>query len=129
MKTIMTLSMPAVAAVVGLAWTPTTPMPYQPTTSVTEFPHASHVALMPSCSVCHSGVSQGNMYPDASFCGTCHNGSIQPAIDWSPPAASQQGNPRFSHGTHIAAVGNECTDCHVEGGSTDNFVQRAVVEQ
>ena len=129
MKTIMTLSMPAVAAVVGLAWTPAAPVSFESPTSVAEFPHASHVALMPSCSACHSGVSQGNMYPDASFCGTCHNGSIQPAVDWRPPVASQQGNPRFSHGTHIAAVGNECADCHVEGGSTDNLVQRAVVEQ
>ncbi len=134
MKMIMTLSMPAVAAAVGLAWVPSTPSPAltaveSGSASVAEFPHATHVGLIPSCAVCHSGVAAGDMYPSPTFCGSCHNGSIQPEVDWTPPPVRPTMNRRFDHGTHISQAGNECVDCHAQAGSTDNFVQLAVVSQ
>jgi len=129
MRTILTLSMPAVAAAAGLAWTPAQPGSSRSAPSSTDFPHAAHVALMPTCGACHSGVAQGNMYPAASFCATCHNGSIQPAVAWTPPKPRPVSNSRFDHGAHMNAAGNECADCHLEAGSTDNFVQLAVVGQ
>jgi hypothetical protein len=123
MKAMMTLSMPAVAAVLGLTLTPG-----EPTSLAVEFSHAKHLALM-DCTMCHSGVADGNMYPDPTFCGACHNGSVQPEVDWSPPVPSPQMNLRFSHGTHMSAAGNECADCHVDAGSGDNVVNLAIVEQ
>lgn len=134
MKMIMTLSMPAVAAAVGLAWTPTAPSPTLTgdeigATTTVEFPHATHVGFIPSCAACHSGVAAGDMYPSPTFCGSCHNGSIQPEVDWTPPPARPPTNQRFSHDTHMSQAGTECVDCHVETGSSDNFVQLSVVSQ
>lgn len=124
MRAMMTLSMPAVAAVLGLSWNPAKPA----APAAVEFPHAKHLVLM-DCTMCHSGVASGNMYPDPTFCGACHNGSVQPEVDWSPPAPRPQSNLRFDHGTHIGAADNACTDCHVEAGSSGNVVHLAVVEQ
>ena len=82
------------------------------------FPHEKHVGLFP-CGACHGGVSEagGNPYPQATFCAACHDGSIQVEVSWAPPEPRVPSDPRFAHASHIAAAGNECSDCHGPGGT------------
>jgi hypothetical protein len=106
-----TLVLPIVAAaVLGMA-------PVDLSDSAKPFPHEKHVGLFP-CAACHAGVSQpgGDPFPDPTFCGACHDGSIQVEIDWTAPDPRPQTNPRFDHATHIEAAGNECADCHAVAG-------------
>lgn len=76
------------------------------------FPHAKHVGLFPSCEGCHSGITSGDTTAVYSVtpetCAGCHNGTLQPTVDWagpSPPAS----NVNFSHSKHPPAP---CALCH-----------------
>lgn len=85
------------------------------------FEHAKHIPLL-DCSACHGGITSGGpAYPDPSFCANCHDGSMQPRVDWSPPSEGSRANLRFSHTEHPAL---ECAQCH----QRDAEVVRADVE-
>jgi hypothetical protein len=113
MRSITLLALPALAAVaLGAAWEPV-----RSSNSSKQFPHEKHMDLFP-CSACHGGLTQsgGAPYPQPTFCAACHDGNIQVEIDWTPPEARPQSNPRFEHATHLELAGNECSDCHVVTG-------------
>jgi hypothetical protein len=75
-----------------------------------QFDHQQHQPLFSECTACHSGVRQDQAFPDPSFCETCHNGSVQPRVDWSPPAPSDA-NLTFRHSSHPGT--GQCSTCHV----------------
>ena len=84
-----------------------------------QFPHERHANLFPTCLGCHAGISEGDEATafsiDPAFCGGCHNGSVQPEVDWSgpTPVASNLG---FTHTEHPQL---DCTTCHqVPGGES-----------
>ena len=94
-----------------------------------EFPHGVHTMLVSDCATCHAVVSaDGSAYPAQAFCGTCHNGSVAPEINWTPPTKRARRNQRFDHAQHIEAAQNECADCHVESGSDGGAIKLAVIE-
>ena len=122
MKTMMTLA----AALVVLAAAGTDPAPAPDLGSPQQFPHEQHAALFTDCSMCHSSVTgQGSLYPDASFCAGCHNGQVQPEVDYQPPAAGDYAADNFSHAAHPPA---DCAACHVPAGAATMAVERAAVD-
>ncbi len=112
MKTVTTLAGAAVIAALAGA-----------TPAAGQFDHAKHRPMFPSCTACHAGVAEGNVYPEVSFCSLCHDGRTQPEIDWSAPVPGSQANLRFRHGAHPMA--DQCANCHVQGDA----VQRVVLAQ
>jgi hypothetical protein len=84
-----------------------------------EFPHERHANLFPTCMGCHAGIPEGDAataFPvDPAFCGGCHNGSVQPEIEWSGPTPVAS-NLAFRHTEHPTL---DCTTCHqVPGGES-----------
>jgi hypothetical protein len=78
------------------------------------FDHTKHAFLLSDCTTCHAGVrSGGSPYPDPAFCASCHDGSMQRKVDWTPPPVESRANLRFSHVSHPAF---ECAQCHQPGG-------------
>ena len=121
MKTMMTLA----AALVFLAAAGTGPAAAPELGSQLQFPHERHAALFTDCAMCHSGVrGQGAVYPDPSFCAGCHNGQVQPAVDYQPRTAGHYAADNFSHDTHPPL---DCTACHLAAGAPAMAVERAVV--
>lgn len=100
-------------------------------TPVAAFPHEKHQALLSTCTMCHAGVGEpeGPVYPNPTLCATCHDGSMAPAISWTPPAERGRANLRFAHGEHMRAADTECADCHVEPGSGGTGIRLAVTGQ
>ncbi len=96
--------------------------------SSVQFPHERHARLFDTCDACHGGVRQagGRTFPDPSFCAACHDGNVQPRIEWSPPTEPPATNLRFDHVEHPAI---DCANCHQEPGAERMAVQRAVVGQ
>jgi hypothetical protein len=123
MKTMMMLA----AGLVFLAAAGTGPAPAPELGSQElQFPHERHAALFTDCAMCHSGVrGQGAVYPDPSFCAGCHNGQVQPAVDYQPPTAGAYAADNFSHDTHPPL---DCTACHLAAGAPAMAVERAAVD-
>jgi hypothetical protein len=77
-----------------------------------QFDHTKHSGF--DCTACHTDVARGQFYPEPSFCAACHDGRVQPEIDWAPPTPGSRANLRFQHAPHVRAV--ECGTCHAQGG-------------
>ncbi|NIO13055.1 MAG: hypothetical protein GTO31_04080, partial [Xanthomonadales bacterium] len=86
-----------------------------------QFDHAKHEGF--GCTTCHADVAQGQVYPDPSFCASCHDGQLQPRVNWQPPTGPSPANLKFRHAGHPAV--EACDMCHV----SDGMVQRAVIDQ
>jgi hypothetical protein len=102
------------------------------------FDHWQHRALFPTCTGCHAGVTDSGraLWPTASDCGTCHDGTVEGSVSWSPPGEPPATNLRFAHGSHAQAVTGaagvdstlECGACHVSPGADRMQVRLAVVQ-
>lgn len=82
------------------------------------FPHAKHAGLFPSCLGCHEGIGSGDSAAIYSVtpqkCGACHNGTIQPEVEWTAPVR-RPNNLKFAHAEHPKL---ECKNCHQTPGAT-----------
>ena len=104
------------------------------------FDHAKHARLFPACTSCHAGAAAPgqSLWPSATTCATCHDGTIQKRITWQAPE-SLRTNLKFDHLTHITsatsryAAGGKplpsCMDCHSVAGATWMAVQPPVAER
>ena len=89
------------------------------------FDHARHAKLFVGCNTCHVGVEQSGapVYPAASACATCHDGTAVRRIDWQPPSAPRASNLRFDHRRHgelrrqRGDTSQRCVDCHADPGA------------
>jgi hypothetical protein len=97
------------------------------------FPHAMHTRLFPLCTACHvmEGARSG-WYPSSTVCSSCHDGVVQPRVEWSPPA-SRTSLLDFSHEAHFREAAEDniaCEGCHVGAGLDRMGIdRRAVVGQ
>jgi hypothetical protein len=100
------------------------------------FDHWQHRRVFPTCQGCHAGVddSTRSVWPRATDCATCHDGTIERKVDWSPPAASRPSNLRFTHRQHARKVGERlprdsvvCAACHLAQGAPWMRVRRSEV--
>jgi len=94
------------------------------------FPHARHAGLFPSCLGCHEGIDSGDTTAIYSVtpqrCGACHNGSIQPEVEWTTPSR-RPSNLKFTHAEHPKL---ECKNCHQTPGATEEMdIQFAAVDR
>jgi hypothetical protein len=78
-----------------------------------EFDHAAHSGLG-TCTTCHADVAGGDAYPAPTFCAQCHNGTVQPEVEWLPPRAGSQFGLAFDHADHVGL--DQCATCHVSDG-------------
>jgi hypothetical protein len=102
------------------------------------FDHGRHRALFPSCLGCHPGAQNPSrsLWPSASDCAVCHDGTIEKRVEWSPPGAPRPNNLRFTHLGHTEVVAHargadstlRCSACHAERGADPMRVRLAVVE-
>jgi hypothetical protein len=86
--------------------------------SPAKFDHELHETMFASCTVCHAGAERPDapLYPPATACATCHDGTTASPIEWTPPPLSR-GNLRFDHAEHVTRAGEDdtvlaCDDCH-----------------
>jgi hypothetical protein len=98
------------------------------------FDHLQHKGLFPSCTSCHAGAeAKGEaLWPAATSCAACHDGVIEQAVVWRPPAAPRRTNLRFDHTTHAVAARDKspaCAGCHTEIGEPRMAVREAVVRR
>jgi hypothetical protein len=99
------------------------------------FNHPKHARLFPVCSTCHEGVttSGARMFPPAVECARCHDGRIQPRIEFAPRAVMTPSNLRFTHDRHatVAArdsgLATKCEACHAERNAPRMEVRHTVV--
>jgi hypothetical protein len=102
------------------------------------FDHAEHRTLFPSCTSCHTGIAaadspdEAGVWPPASVCASCHDGTVEDRVEWEPPPAPRT-NLRFTHPMHAREVAGEradsavrCQACHVEPGADRMEVRLAV---
>jgi hypothetical protein len=74
------------------------------------------------------------MWPDPAQCRACHDGSVQPVVEWSAPSRTPPAT-RFDHRVHAARLVESgtrparCTDCHTPAGAGPMDVQRAVASR
>ena len=76
------------------------------------------------------------MYPSPESCATCHDGSVEKKVDWSPPPA-RPSNFRFTHAEHAKESGEKlpadsalaCPACHTPSGATWLTVRRTISAQ
>jgi predicted CXXCH cytochrome family protein len=88
---------------------------------VDTFPHARHERLFTSCEACHAGVESGDsaaLFPPATFCVNCHDGSLQRRVTWEP-RPPRPTNLRFRHPEH---PGLPCSVCHA-ASDTAGFME------
>ena len=80
------------------------------------FPHERHAPLFSACSECHAGIKTGDAalaFPRVAFCATCHDGSMQPRVQWAAPVRRGAGLLVFSHQEHVAKADDmACESCH-----------------
>lgn len=80
------------------------------------FPHARHARLFLMCSSCHTGIPTGDAarsFPPVALCGACHDGTVQPRVQWAPPVRSGAGLLVFSHPVHLTKAKDvTCESCH-----------------
>jgi len=103
------------------------------------FNHAKHAKLFPLCSTCHEGVLQTGsaMFPVARDCVSCHDGTIQPRVEFTPPSAMTPSNLRFTHEVHgrealranpsDSTIRTRCQACHAEPAAPRMEVRHTVV--
>lgn len=106
------------------------------------FDHVKHARLFPTCVTCHLGAAQADapFWPTREGCESCHDGRLQPFVDWTPPLGREGHagtNLRFTHSDHQrlardrnpadSALGANCSACHTESGAPRMTVQHAVV--
>ena len=105
------------------------------------FPHEEHASLFPLCTTCHAGVVEAGaaMWPEPASCASCHDGTVEPRVDWAPRTTPRGNNLRFAHDTHDRAVTaktpadsgqiRECASCHTQPGAPRMAVHHAVAGQ
>ncbi len=103
------------------------------------FDHARHSRLFPTCESCHAGVRDAGqqIFPPAVSCASCHDGTIEKRVDWSPPDSPHPTNLRFTHQRHAVDIAHRrgadsvvaCVACHTEAGTSRMSVQRTVSRQ
>ncbi|MGE5230133.1 MAG: hypothetical protein ACM3NS_00230 [Deltaproteobacteria bacterium] len=90
------------------------------------FDHWQHREVFPSCLGCHAGArdSTRSIWPAASVCANCHDGTVEKKIDWSPPTEGPPTNLRFRHSVHARKAADRlppdsvvCTSCHLAEGA------------
>lgn len=88
------------------------------------FPHQLHQGLFPLCTGCHVGIPTGDTaayYPSPQVCAHCHNGSLQPRVDYTRPSLRVT-NLKFLHTVHPNLLKNAgdsalaCRACHSRPG-------------
>jgi predicted CXXCH cytochrome family protein len=98
-----------------------------------QFPHDLHARLFPLCIGCHEGAETGDpitLYPPPASCAGCHDGVIEPLVDWTGPAPHPT-NLDFTHPGHAAALQSageaslECGECHNPVGAERMTVVRS----
>jgi hypothetical protein len=103
---------------------------------VDRFDHWQHRRVFPTCQGCHAGVEDSTraLWPTASDCANCHDGTIERKVDWTPPAASRPTNLRFTHLEHARKAGEHfprdsvtCPSCHLAEGAPWMRVRRSEV--
>jgi hypothetical protein len=98
------------------------------------FDHAVHSGLFPgSCMTCHAGVAETGapLWPTIEGCAACHDGEVQPVVEWTPPTAPPPSNLRFAHDLHATAAASDsvsCAQCHTIADPKGD-VHRSVVGQ
>jgi len=101
------------------------------------FDHARHARVFPSCLSCHAGAVRAGapLWPTAAGCAACHDGTVQPAVTWTPPQPQRVSNLRFEHVRHVAvsaargAAATTCATCHTAVGQPRMAVRATVVER
>jgi hypothetical protein len=98
------------------------------------FDHLKHKALFPSCTTCHAGAARADasLWPAAASCAACHDGTIEKAVSWTPPATARRSNLRFDHVAHAKDAGDKaprCEGCHTLEGEARMAVREPVVER
>ena len=71
------------------------------------FDHAEHLPLFPgSCTTCHAGAAEtgASLWPEAARCAACHDGVVQPRVEWTSPREAPASNLRFRHDRHRLAA-------------------------
>ena len=105
---------------------------------VERFSHVEHAGLFPTCTTCHAGAARDDapLWPTSAGCASCHDGDVEPRVDWAPPTTAPASNVDFTHPAHRAEVLEEhadstiaCGACHTETGAPRMQVERAVVQQ
>ena len=104
------------------------------------FDHEVHKDLFPSCLSCHAGITSATaptdagVWPAASACATCHDGTVEDRVDWEPPPPPRT-NLRFTHPGHARELAEEradstarCQACHAEAGADRMAVKLAVAD-
>ena len=98
------------------------------------FNHPKHARLFPTCSTCHAGAAESGarMFPVAVDCAQCHDGTIEPRIDFEPRSVMTPSNLKFTHERHAAAARDtvlttRCEECHAERNAPRMTVQHTVV--
>jgi len=110
-------------------------------TSDERFPHQKHAKVFPMCTTCHAGMAEegASVWPAASSCEACHDGTVEKRIEWTPRAGSRASNLRFRHLEHTReALGHApedsakirfCGTCHNQAGAPRMAVQRPLPDQ
>lgn len=97
------------------------------------FDHAVHAPLFPGgCTTCHAGVATPGapLWPALEGCAACHDGEIEPRVEWTPPTAPPPSNLRFAHDRHAAATADSvaCAQCHAAGDGRGEVHRSAVAQ-
>ncbi len=112
----------AVGLLVPAAATAQAPVQARTQAPAQGFTHAKHAKLFPTCAGCHAGVPTGDAsrtFPAAASCASCHDGTIQPKVAWTPRAPRGVGLLAYSHPVHAGkAPAATCASCHATDGST-----------
>lgn len=101
------------------------------------FDHSAHAKVFTSCALCHAGIATPGaaVFPAASSCTSCHNGTVTARVSWQPRLMPRVSNLRFDHVQHAAdrrARGDttaNCTDCHAASQRAWMAVRPAAVMQ
>ena len=101
-----------------------------------DFDHMKHARLFPSCTSCHAGATvEGagqSLWPPATTCASCHNGTVQPVVAWRARSTSRRSNLSFNHQQHARDTGTRapsCAACHTAAGTPRMDVREPVVSR
>jgi hypothetical protein len=102
------------------------------------FDHEKHQKVFPECVGCHAGITEAGrpLYPTPESCASCHDGTVEKRVDWSPPPAHPS-NFRFTHAEHVRKSGEKlpadsavyCPACHTPSGATWLTIRRTISAQ
>lgn len=89
------------------------------------FDHTQHAKLFVGCNTCHAGATHRGapMFPPATACASCHDGTTARRIAWRTPTAPRASNLRFDHLQHAESrrlrgdTTQRCADCHADAGA------------